>query len=82
MRLGIEPSSTPAQLSASRSWPAYIISTSGYDFRKGQGFASIDDVLAHTDLGSNAVIGVGDDSITLTFVNKAALASHRFDILI
>lgn len=36
MRLYIEPSSTPAPLSASRSWQDYITNTSGYDFRKGQ----------------------------------------------
>src|SRR5262245_30821451 len=36
MRRCGEPCSGSATLSPSLSWPGYIISTSGYDFRKGQ----------------------------------------------
>ncbi|MGE0720011.1 MAG: Ig-like domain-containing protein, partial [Alphaproteobacteria bacterium] len=43
---------------------------------RGLGFASVEDVLAHTDAGPNAVIHAGADQITLTFVGKDALAAH------
>ena len=36
MRRYVEPSNGLALLSPFRSWPGYIINTSGYDFRKGQ----------------------------------------------
>jgi Ca2+-binding RTX toxin-like protein len=49
---------------------------------RGLGFASIDDVLAATSDTPNAVIHAGADDITLTFVTKASLSLHTFDILI
>jgi len=49
---------------------------------RGLGFSSIEDVLAATSDTPNAVIAAGDDSITLTFVNKTALALHASDIIL
>jgi hypothetical protein len=46
----------------------------------GLGFASVQDVLNHTDLGANAVIHSGTDMITLTGITKAQL--QTFDFLI
>ena len=45
------------------------------------GFASLQAVLDHTDLGANAIIHAGIDDVTLEGVTKAQLASHTFDIL-
>jgi hypothetical protein len=45
MRPCVEPSNGLAPLSPFPSWPDYIITTSGYDFRKGQvdgGWTAID----------------------------------------
>jgi hypothetical protein len=49
---------------------------------RGLGFASIQDVLNHTDPGVNAVIHVGADDITLSGVTRAQLAAHQFDFLV
>jgi VCBS repeat-containing protein len=46
------------------------------------GFASVADVLAHTDSGPNAVIHVGANDITVLNVSKAVLAAHDYDILV
>jgi len=48
----------------------------------GLGFTSIQDVLDHTDPGSNAVIHAGLDDITLLGVTKGQLTTHQFDLLI
>jgi len=48
----------------------------------GLAFASVADVLAHTDSGASAVIHAGVDTITLAGVTKAQLQSHSFDILV
>jgi len=48
----------------------------------GLGFKSVQDVLNHTDLGVNAVIHAGGDTITLHGVTEAQLAAHPFIILI
>jgi hypothetical protein len=49
---------------------------------RGLGFASVQDVLNHADLGANAVIHAGADDITLVGVTKTQLQSHTFDILL
>jgi len=49
---------------------------------QGLGFTSVKDVLNHTDLGANAVIHVGSDTITLHGVTEAQLAAHPFGILV
>ena len=46
------------------------------------GFASVQDVLNHTDPGANAVIHAGVDDITLIGVTKAQLQMHSFDLTI
>ncbi len=46
------------------------------------GFATVQDVLNHTDLGPNAVIHAGVDEITLVGVTKAQLQLHTFDLTI
>jgi Ca2+-binding RTX toxin-like protein len=49
---------------------------------RGLGFASINDVLSHTDTGANAVVHAGASQITLFGVTEAQLAAHQFDISI
>jgi Ca2+-binding RTX toxin-like protein len=49
---------------------------------RGLGFATVAQVLAHTDHGANAVIHVGIDTITLHGVSWAQLNSHQYDLLI
>ena len=53
---------------------------------RGLGFASVDDVFAHTKAGvtasANAVIQAGADDITLSFVTKTMFTTQDFDILV
>jgi Ca2+-binding RTX toxin-like protein len=49
---------------------------------RGLGFASIQAVLDATDSGSNAMIHVGSDDITLLSVSKAMLAANTSTILL
>ncbi len=49
---------------------------------RGLGFKSVADVLGHTDAGTNAVIHVGVDTITLQGVSIAQLQAHPYDFLL
>ena len=49
---------------------------------RGLGFATVQDVLSHTDAGASAIVHAGIDDITLQGVTRAQLQSHAFDILI
>jgi Ca2+-binding RTX toxin-like protein len=49
---------------------------------RGLGFLSVQDVLNHTDAGTNAVIHAGADDITLIGVGMSELQTHTFDLLI
>ena len=48
---------------------------------RGLGFASAADVLNHTESGSNAVIHVGAESVTLLSVDKNTLAAHSYALM-
>ena len=49
---------------------------------RGLGFASIADVLSHTDAGCQCGHSRGGHDLSLQGVTKAQLQSHAFDLLI